>query len=269
MVGEGMDIQLHSVNIRKAFEWRTDLLYSFIKTKVTEYLSETSDLNNYITGGQVISPIIGKPIYSIFAYKWNGLDPETGDPMGSLQGDLSKDYVAIRNTTTPDELVYYGSATPTHFGAIRNTFSWKELSLSFNISYKLGFFFRRNSVSYGAIFNGTSTHSDFNERWQKPGDEVTTQVPSMVFPVNANRDGHFYPRAEVLISKGDNVRLQDISLSYQIKALGNKWNLKRFEIFMYATNLGTLWKADNHKMDPEFGYLSPIKTISLGLRTGF
>ncbi|VTP91479.1 SusC/RagA family TonB-linked outer membrane protein [Sphingobacterium daejeonense] len=269
MTGNGIDIQLHSVNIRKAFEWRTDLLYSTVKTKITEYLAETRDLNNYLNSGLVISPIIGKPAYSIFALRWAGLDPETGDPMGYLHGEVSKDYAAIRNETTPEELIYYGSATPTHFGALRNTFSWKGLSLSFNISYKLGFYFRRNSVFYNAIFNGTGSHSDFNLRWQKPGDEAITQVPSMVYPNDANRDGYFYPRAEVLISKGDNIRLQDINLSYQIKSLENKWKLNRLEVLMYATNLGTIWKADKHNVDPEFGDLSPLRTISFGLRAGF
>ncbi|GAA0886527.1 SusC/RagA family TonB-linked outer membrane protein [Sphingobacterium siyangense subsp. cladoniae] len=269
MVGNGIDIQLHSVNIKKDVEWRTDFLYSFIKTKVTEYLSETKNLNNYLGGGLVAAPIVGKPLYSIFGYQWAGLDPETGDPMGYLHGNVSKNYAAIRNETTPEELVYYGSATPTHFGAIRNTFTWKDLSLSININYKLGFFFKRNSVSYGAIFNGTGTHSDYNLRWQKPGDEAITQVPSMAYPYNANRDGDFYPNAEVLISKGDNIRLQDINLSYQIKSLANKFHLKRFEVLIYATNLGIIWKADNHDVDPEFGNLSPLKTVSFGLRAGF
>lgn len=269
MTGNGIDIQLHSVNIRKAFEWRTDLLYSTVKTKITEYLAETRDLNNYLNDGLVISPIIGKPVYSIYAFQWAGLDPETGDPMGYLNGEVSKDYVAIRNETTPEELIYYGSATPTHFGALRNTFSWNGLSLSFNISYKLGFYFKRNSVLYNAIFNGTGSHSDFNLRWQKPGDEAITQVPSMVYPNNPNRDGYFYPRAEVLVSKGDNIRLQDINLSYQIKSLENKWKLKRLEVLMYATNLGIIWKTDKHNVDPEFGNLSPLRTISFGLRAGF
>ncbi|MCT4317818.1 SusC/RagA family TonB-linked outer membrane protein [Elizabethkingia anophelis] len=269
MTGNGIDIQLHSVNIRKAFEWRTDLLYSAVKTKITEYLAETRNLDNYINGGLIISPIIGKPAYSIFALRWEGLDPQTGDPMGYLHGEVSKDYAAIRNETTPEELIYYGSATPTHFGSLRNTFTWKGLSLSFNISYKLGFYFRRNSVFYNAIYNGTGSHSDFTLRWQKPGDEANTQVPSMVYPLNANRDGYFYPRAEALISKGGNIRLQDINLSYQIKSLENKLNLKRLEVLMYATNLGIIWKSDKHNVDPEFGGLSPLRTISFGLRAGF
>ena len=268
LTGRGIDIQLHSINIRKAFQWQTDFLYSFVKTNVTAYMSETKDLNNYLNGGQIISPIIGKPVYSIFALQWAGLDPQTGDPMGYLHGNISKDYAAIRSETTPAELIYYGSATPTHFGSIRNTFSWKGLSLSFNISYKLGFFFKRNSVFYTALYNGTGFHSDYNLRWQKPGDEANTQVPSMVYPLNTNRDNYFYPQSEVLISKGDNIRLQDINLSYQIKSLENRWYLKRLEVIMYATNLGVLWKADKHNIDPEFGNLSPLKTFSFGLRAG-
>lgn len=269
MVGNGVDVQLQSINIRKAFTWQTNLLYSKVNTKITEYLAETRVLDNYINGGLVVSPIIGKPVYSIYALRWAGLDPETGAPMGFLHGEISKDYVSIRNETTPEDLVYYGSATPTHFGSLRNTFSWRGLSLSLNISYKLGFYFRRNSVFYNAIFNGTGTHSDFSLRWQKPGDELITNVPSMMYPNDPNRDGFFYPRAEVLISKGDNIRLQDINLSYQMKAWREKLKMQRLEVFMYATNLGILWKSDNHKVDPEFGNLSPLRTISLGLKAGF
>ncbi|MDA3615945.1 SusC/RagA family TonB-linked outer membrane protein [Polluticaenibacter yanchengensis] len=264
--GRGFDVQLSSINIRKTIEWRTDLLYSHINTKVTEYLTPTNVLSNYLTGGAMISPIIGKPVYSIFALKWAGLDPNTGDPMGYLKNEASKDYAAIRNETRAEDLIYYGSATPTHFGAIRNTFTCKGLSISFNISYKFGFYFKRNSVFYGALYNGTGTHSDYNLRWQKPGDELFTQVPSMVYPNNANRDGYFYPNAEILISKGDNIRLQDINLSYQLNSLSQKLHIKKLELMMYATNLGIIWKADKHNVDPEFGNLSPLRTISFGIR---
>jgi len=269
MESRGVDIQLHSQNLNGHLNWQTDLLYSFIQTKVTKYLAEVKGIDQYINGGNLASPLVGKPLYAISALKWGGLDPENGDPIGYLHGEQTKDYAAIRTQTTPDELVYFGSATPTHFGALRNTFTWKQLSLSFNMSYRLGFYFRRSSVSYGAIFNGTRFHSDFSERWKQPGDEKNTDIPAMRYPSDSNRDSYFYPRSESLIARGDNIRLQDINLSYALTALRDRWKLRRLDFFIYANNVAMLWKADNHGVDPEFGALPPVKTVSLGLKIEF
>jgi TonB-linked SusC/RagA family outer membrane protein len=270
MEGQGVDIDIHTLNINRGFKWNTDLLFSYAATKVTSYMSQSNDLSNYITGGQVVSPIVGKPVYSIFAYKWAGLDPENGDPMGYLHGQVSKDYALITSQTTPNELVYKGSAIPTKFGALRNTFTWKGFSLSANISYKFGYYFRRNGVSYQALLNGMATHSDYSLRWQNPGDEKRTNVPSFVYPLNPNRDSKFYPRTESLISKGDNIRLQDISFSYKLSDIKTKMFLiKNLTIYCYTTNLGIIWKADNHPIDPDYGIMTPPTTLSFGVRAEF
>src|SRR3546814_19925038 len=71
----------------------------------------------------------------------------------------------------PEDLVYHGSARPTFFGSFRNTFSWKGLSISANIAYKLGYYFKGSTISYTALFNNWNGHKDFNRRWKEPGDE--------------------------------------------------------------------------------------------------
>jgi TonB-dependent starch-binding outer membrane protein SusC len=60
-----------------------------------------------------------------------------------------------------------------------NAFSWKSLTLSFNIIYKGGHYFRRTSIEYSPFVNDwKSGHKDFYLRWQKPGDEQFTNVLS-------------------------------------------------------------------------------------------
>src|SRR5690606_41464434 len=63
----GVDIQLHSKNIEGTLNWQTDLLYSFINTEVTKYLAEVRGIDQYINGGNVVSPIVGRPLYAISA----------------------------------------------------------------------------------------------------------------------------------------------------------------------------------------------------------
>jgi hypothetical protein len=69
-----------------------------------------------------------------------------GDPLGYRGDTKSKDYTALLNVPI-DSLVYKGSARPTVFGSVRNTFSYGRFSFSFNITYKFNYVFRRSSTS--------------------------------------------------------------------------------------------------------------------------
>ncbi len=65
--------------------------------------------------------------------------------------------------------------------------------------------------------DAVAPNADYLDRWQKPGDETNTYVPSIVFPPHsdANRS-QFYQYSSSLIEKGDHIRLQDINLTYSI-----------------------------------------------------
>src|SRR5687768_14532948 len=118
-----------------------------------------------------MSPIEGKPLYSIFSFKWMGLNPQTGDPQGYYNKQESTNYSDITNSTVLSDLVYRGPANPTYFGSLRNNFRYKQLELSFTITYKMGYYFRRNSINYFEMLSGSTGHSDYALRWQNPGDE--------------------------------------------------------------------------------------------------
>ena len=117
-------------------------------------------------------------------------------------------------------------------------------------------------------------HEDYEKRWQKAGDENTTSIPSLVYN-NANRNS-FYQGSSVLIEKGDHIRLQDISLQYTFsKQTMTKLPFDQVQLYMYANNLGILWRANDQGIDPDFidnGVQLAIpnpKTISLGVRLIF
>jgi hypothetical protein len=201
MRGHGYDITLRSVNLDGKFKWLTNWNFSFYKDKVTDYYLSSLEASNFLTGSLGITGKAGLPVYSILSYKWAGLDPLTGDPQGYLNGVVSKDYAAITGpSTTINDLTFRGSAVPTYYGNIGNTFSWKSLALTVAVSYKLGYFFRSQSVDYSALFINGIGHSDYALRWQKPGDETKTSVPSLVYPSQQARDD-FYTYSDVLVEK--------------------------------------------------------------------
>lgn len=274
MSGKGADLQLTTLNLIKAFKWTTDINVSLYKDKVTDYYLSSMRGSNFVSNHAQpnIAGIAGKPVYSIFSYRWAGLDPATGNPQGYLDGQISNDYTSITgNATSIDDLIYHGPALPTLFGSAGNTFAWNNLSLSARVSYKLGYFFRRESIYYSSLFAG-SGHSDYSLRWQKPGDETSTSVPSMVYPSPANRDA-FYNGSEIMVEKGDHIRLQYITVSYDLqKERFRRLPFKVLQIYTNASDLGVLWTANKKGIDPEyrrFSNLIPSKTISFGLRGTF
>ncbi|AGA77647.1 SusC/RagA family TonB-linked outer membrane protein [Echinicola vietnamensis] len=243
----GVDVTINTKNINRAFQWKTSLLLSGLKDKITSYKQEptSSSIQNRVLAE-------GKPLYSIFSYKWAGLDPENGDPQGYLNGMVSKDYQAIINNFHPDSLIFHGSSLPQIYGAIRNDFSFKGLSLSVNLLLKAGYYFRRSStaINYTDIIDGYA-NLDYTQRWQNPGDEKITNVPSIVYPSDSRRST-FYNYSESLVEKGDHIRLQDIKLSYNLKtALKEKLPMKSCNVYVYLNNVGIIWKANDLGIDPD------------------
>ena len=265
--GHGVDLVLNSINLRGTWNWQTNFLYSHVTNIVSQY-SGSQAISEYLQfgyGGESL-PLQGKPLYAIYSYKWAGLDPQNGNPRGFLNGAISEDYAAIVAAATPQNIIYNGPAQPTSFGSIRNTVGWKDFSVSANISYRLGYYFRKASVRYSTILAGDGGSGDYERRWQKPGDEAFTQVPSMPSAIDLNRD-NLYTYSDILVGKGDNVRLQDVNLSYDIsKAKIGKLPFNHMKVYLYANNLALLWKANKFGIDPDYQTGPPPKTLALGLK---
>lgn len=274
MKGRGVDIALNSRILDRDFKWSQNFNFNYNTNKVTNYYMRTLGGNAYVTNGASISPMVGQPLYSLVSHRWAGLDPLTGDPQGYLNGQVSKNYTELLGVNNPIEnMVFSGSATPTVFGNFTNTVSWKDLSLSINVTYKMGHYFRRASINYADLLDATSArvgHSDYALRWQKQGDEQNTNVPSMIYAANANRTS-FYNSSEVLVTKADHIRLQFINLAYSLrKSQIAKLPFQKLQLYANASNLGLLWKANKYDIDPEYNNnLNPKASFAFGLRADF
>ncbi|GGF42558.1 SusC/RagA family TonB-linked outer membrane protein [Echinicola rosea] len=264
----GLDIDLTSRNLGGKLKWSTTLLHTYVSEKVTGYEAEptVNSLVSYGVSSSSPQPLEGYPLRGIFSYPWAGLDPDTGDPRGLLDGEPSTEYAEIIGSTATEDLVYHGPARPVHSGALRNDLSWKNLSLSVNITYRLGYYFKRPYVNYYQLLRGDITHGDYSNRWQQPGDEQFTDIPSMGESADYQRN-RFYSQSSAIVEKGDHIRLQDIRLSYRMEP-GNSY-FSHLEIYTYANNLGIIWKASDRVKDPDFLDNRSLSSISLGLNVTF
>jgi len=265
--GTGFDVNLSSQNlILGDFQWNSNFIFSYNKNIVTKLLiKRPSDV--YANNTNSINPLEGFDLNAILVYPSVGLDPQTGDPRGIINGQVSKDYAAMISPNRPvSDLVYLGPSKPRYFGALRNGFSYKSFELSANILYKLGYHLKRNGLSYTALFFANTGHSEFADRWQKSGDENITKVPSMVYPVDPNRD-YFYNASEAIVESGDHIRLQDITGAYTFRNIKGLRNLK---LYANVSNLGIIWRANKLGLDPDItsGYKLPF-TMAFGINATF
>jgi TonB-linked SusC/RagA family outer membrane protein len=270
----GLDLTLRMKGDLGTIHWNSTFLFSHSHDRVTRYALLQNTIANDFTP-YLFNPLEGRPLYSIYALKWKGLDPMNGDPQGLLDGKISKDYFSMINSSNLADLVYMGPANPSFYGSLRNSFSWKQFEFSFNIVYKFDYYFRRGSIDYNDLFIGASPgHPDFDKRWQRPGDEQRTYVPSMVFPANFFRD-QFYSYSEVLVERGDHIRLQDIQVSYDLqRGALSKLPIRSIRFYLYANNIGILWRANHQGIDPDYSGITNVpnaqtRTLALGCKMDF
>lgn len=269
---KGLELNLTAQILRGPLRWDAILIANKLKDQIVRFERELLPSSLVMGFGDIV-PKIGKPLFSIWSYPWAGLDPNTGDPRGLVNGQPSTNYAAITAVSSPDSLVFHGSARPTFWGSLRNEFSFKGFSFSFNILFKGGYYFRSRSIPLNtAELVLSRQHLDYYQRWQKPGDERFTQVPSLVYPTNTLRS-NFYSSSAILVERGDHIRFQDIRLSYRWDRLKIKGLTETgLEVYTYLNNLGLLWKANKKGLDPDntdfftgSDNVPPMRTVSLGL----
>lgn len=266
--GKGIDLKINGRIIDSKIKLDMQFLFNYVTNKVKKYL-----LTNTIKNpgyGNVINPVERQDPYALISYKWAGLDHETGNPIGYDHDTLSQDYSSITYSSTYDNMVINGSSRPPVFGNLITTLSWKGISISANLSYKLHYYFRKNSIDYGALFDSWQGNNDFIKRWQKPGDELHTNVPSMNYPDDYYRD-MFYSLSEATVLKGDQLRLQDINISYNPQGfrIGN-YDLENLTFYSYINNVGLLWVKNKDHIDPDYqNNMPPRLSISFGLKATF
>lgn len=267
MLTKGWDIMVNSRNIVSQFTWNTSLLVSSSQNKITKYNGPVQQSAlNYMTNRL---PEAGKSVDIVFALPWYGLDPQRGVPIVYIDGVQSFDYDNYILNLPIDELIDAGTLVPKIFGSLRNTFYWKGVEMSAVLSFKSGHVFRRPSMASGAEYNEVY-HTDYFKRWQQPGDEMHTQVPAKT--PYADMGGTVYLFSQELITPSDVIRLHDINVSYSVPSGWlTRRNIQKVKVFAYMRNLGILWRANKHKIDPDYpnaDYPAP-RRFALGIQADF
>lgn len=268
------------------FRWRTQFNFAINKNEVTRL-----DVNQNIwtlvrAEGAAVQGYSQRGLFSI---QFDGLDGRYGYPTFIGTEGVKDTYINLQSQTI-DYLKYHGPVNPTTTGGFFNQFGYKGLSLSTLFTFAAGNFIRLQPT-YASVYTDMQTISkDMVNRWLMPGDEMYTNIPSLldgyvknnsvirangstvdaVYPYNA------YNYSTERVAKGDYVRLKQVALTYIFpKDLLKKISLNSLQVSLVGNNIALLYSDKKlNGADPEFfnngGVAMPVpRQYTLSLKVGF
>ena len=258
---------------------------------------ESYELNDFLNGNAVVK---GQPVGTFYSYKFVGLSSQDGGPILDDWEDRQSELENLNNYDAYTRvLVPSGKREPDLTGSISNTFTYKQWRLGITCTYAFGAstrLFRIYDGFTGGYSSEANVSRDLLSRWQRPGDESHTTIPSIRGSGNnsygfysthwSSSDLYTGPRfhsnawtmydySTARVVSADYVKLQNISLTYEFdKKLIQKWHLGRLALTASATNLHTFCDRRLRGQTPTQGgfteiQLSDTPTYTLGLNVEF
>ncbi len=276
MENSGIEFELHSSNIQThSFLWKTDFNLSYNKNKITSYPQEQE-----IVGSKIRK--VGYSLYEFYIQEWAGVDKATGAPLWYKDiKDNEGNPTGERETTSEyskADRYKLGSALPSIFGAVNNTFSFKGFDISFLFTYSLG----------GKIYDGyeASLLNDGNKAgYQSIKEQLDYWSPSNINSKNPifvpNNTSKSNSRSSRYLHDADFIKMKSINLGYTLpQELTKKIQINNIRLFasienIFVWNLDKDFKGYDVELGGVQGYLNgsgtvPIpRTVLFGINIGF
>jgi TonB-dependent starch-binding outer membrane protein SusC len=280
----------------KNFNWVIDANATFVKNEIKSLYDINGVQTPFVTNGSYNLIRVGDPMNIIYGYQYAGVNTANGNPMYyKADGKLVQHNIANNtfyfasgkddasllpaNATTMAfaDRVKLGEGIPTWFGAVTNSFAYKNFSLEVMLRYSGGNQIM-NTTRQEALLSQSFHNNgrEILERWTTPGQ--VTDVPRVRFQQGnlINQNGLAISR---FVESGDYLRLQNVVLSYNFdRAKLQKWTngyIQNVRLYAQGQNLFVWTKytgadPDNISTGGVDASVAPqIRTISFGLNLGF
>ncbi len=255
----GLEFSINSTNFQQGdFTWRSNLNMGHSRDKITN-LDFGSRFVDAI--GQNGAAAIGRPRRSLYSAEFAGLNSVGVPTFINKDGERVLQFDLQDRQELEDALVFEGSTEPRTSGGFTNTFTYKGISLSVLLSYKLGYKIRLNDAFFETYSDFDALPGELVDRWAVPGDEALTNIPVIVDRNVAQADGNvvqayrLYNKSTERVANGDYVRLKTVRLSYQLpNVILQKVGFSTGNISIEGQNLALLYsdRENLRGQDPEF-----------------
>jgi len=237
----GVDLGLQTVNLKPeqahGFGWTTDLAITWNRNRVTS-LYGGQDIIDGINGRQTSIAHVGAPLGSFYMYKFDGVDPETGDA-------IIRDLDGNGDINASDRMIV-GSPHPKYFGGMNNTFTYGKVDLRTFLQFSKG----NDVFNMMRIFtdDGACSYDNMStivlDRWQKPGD--ITDTPRMSYDCVSGAD----LISSRFVEDGSYLRIGEVTLGYQLPSrLSAAMRMENARFYISGRNLHTFTDYTGYNPD--------------------
>ncbi len=270
LTNKGYEFSLGFTPIRtKDFNWSLNINASKNINKVDKVGTQN---NTWLTAAQGNLLKKGYAVSSFWAFKCDGIDPETGYPIIDL---------SVKEGSSPDEdptayMVYAGKLDADVSGGIGNTFRYKQLSLSASFYYQLGGkkFLSKAYPSLIMPNEYENLSSELNDRWTPentdakfpglPDQEIANS--SVALPGETNTYSNIYEMynySTARVVDASTFRLNSLGLNYIFtNDFCRKLSCQSLNVGLTASNLFSIVSKDFHGRDAEVAMGNQPRTRS-------
>ncbi len=273
---EGVDLSLTLDPFKhNAFSYRTRFNFSYNANRITALnIDPGTNLEGLLDGTQAV---LDQPLYTIHSYKYARLDYRGYPQFLNKNNDIVD---ASKRIEDPNALKTEGTLIAPYFGSWMNDFKYKGWALRTLVSFQAGHVFRFGDVYNPGSYSGQTTFEDFEQRWQKSGDENTTDIPALITDSDDNSLPAYdtqlfaatgeiigqYSFSDKFVDTASNIVLQEIILSYSLSELAtNQLGIDNLTLSVQGNNL-KVWNFNKWNVDPNNSFIPLVPTYSFSVR---
>lgn len=276
VTNKGIEITLHTQNLKGVLGWETLLSYTYNKNKINDLNSSTPYYINQVNNSYVTMLAKGYPINVFYGYVTDGIfqnEKEVHDhasQVGAEPGDIRFKDLNHDGVINDEDRTVIGNPNPSHLFSINNSMTWRGFELSIYLQGVAGNkIFNANKIDLTGMSAAYNQLTDVLSRWN--GEGTSNVIPRAVYS-DPNGNNRISDR---FVENGSYLRLKTISLSYNFPLQWIKiFSIESARLTLSCENVATITGYSG--FDPEVGIngidLSsyPVsRTFNIGFNVNF
>ena len=272
----GVEITLHTINLKGELGWESNFSYTYNKNKIKDLNSDVPYYINQINNSYVTMLQKDFPINVFYGYVTDGIFQNMAEveqhavQPGAEPGDIRFRDLNNDGVINDGDRTVIGNPNPTHLFSMGNTLTYKGLELGIYLQGVAGNkIFNANNIDLTGMAAAYNQATDVLDRWR--GEGTSNAIPRAVFG-DPNQNNRISDR---FVENGSYLRLKTISLAYNFpKQWLQALTIENARLTLSCENVATITGYSG--FDPEVGIngidLStyPIsRTFNIGLNFNF
>lgn len=237
---------------RKNWGWKTQLTNAFYKNEITSIRNEPNIWNLVNSVGAAKE---GYPHRGLFSIDFEKLNEFNGTPIFVNENNEISNNVFLQSIQT-NYLKYEGPVDPTFNGGFYNNFNYKNLNLSFLVTYSAGNKVRLNPIYKNQYSELDAMSYDFLDRFLAPYENLSPSIATSRTSSRLPGDQVYnaYNYSDQRVADGGFIRMKQVTLGYQFpKKFFGKSIFNNLSLNLVANNLFLIYSDPKlNGQDPEF-----------------